>query len=52
VYATFPVSPPLPTAGVPANVAAATLTATYNDLQAVKDLFAANKGEVSETRGC
>jgi glutamate-1-semialdehyde 2,1-aminomutase len=33
-------------AGVPASTAAATLTATYNDLAAVKALFAANKGEV------
>jgi glutamate-1-semialdehyde aminotransferase len=33
--------------GVPANVAAATLTATYNDLEAVKELFAANKGQIA-----
>lgn len=33
--------------GVPANVAAATLTATYNDLKSVRELFAANKGEIA-----
>jgi glutamate-1-semialdehyde 2,1-aminomutase len=33
--------------GVPASTAAATLTATYNDLESVKALFAANKGEVA-----
>lgn len=32
-------------AGVPASTAAATLTATYNDLASVKALFEANKGE-------
>lgn len=31
--------------GVPASTAAATLTATYNDLESVKALFEANKGE-------
>jgi glutamate-1-semialdehyde aminotransferase len=34
-------------AGVPASTAAATLTATYNDLESVKALFAANKGEIA-----
>ncbi len=34
-------------AGVPANVAAATLTATYNNLEEVKALFAANKGQIA-----
>ncbi|GFR42469.1 hypothetical protein Agub_g3377 [Astrephomene gubernaculifera] len=33
--------------GVPKSTAAATLTATYNDLESVKELFAANKGEVA-----
>jgi glutamate-1-semialdehyde 2,1-aminomutase len=33
--------------GVPASTAAATLTATYNDLASVKALFEANKGEVA-----
>jgi len=33
--------------GVPANVAAATLTATYNDLASVKSLFEANKGQIA-----
>jgi len=33
--------------GVPANVAAATLTAKYNDLESVKALFAANKGQIA-----
>jgi glutamate-1-semialdehyde 2,1-aminomutase len=32
--------------GVPASTAAATLTATYNDLASVKALFEANKGQV------
>jgi glutamate-1-semialdehyde 2,1-aminomutase len=32
---------------VPASTAAATLTATYNDLESVKALFAANKGEIA-----
>ena len=32
---------------MPKSTAAATLTATYNDLQSVKDLFAANKGEIA-----
>eukprot|EP00887_Chlorella_sp_A99_P005132 scaffold25.g5132.t1 len=33
--------------GVPATTAAATLTATYNDLEGVKKVFAANKGEIA-----
>lgn len=33
--------------GVPASTAAATLTATYNDLEAVKALFAANKDQIA-----
>ncbi len=33
--------------GVPATTAAATLTATYNDLDAVKALFEANKGQIA-----
>lgn len=33
-------------AGVPASTAAATLTATYGNLDEVKALFAANKGQV------
>lgn len=33
--------------GVPASVAAATLTATYNDLKSVRELFAANKGQIA-----
>jgi glutamate-1-semialdehyde 2,1-aminomutase len=33
--------------GVPASVAEHTLTATYNDLQSVRDLLAANRGEIS-----
>eukprot|EP00882_Tetradesmus_deserticola_P009189 GHRQ01009692.1.p1 GENE.GHRQ01009692.1~~GHRQ01009692.1.p1 ORF type:complete len:444 (+),score=198.33 GHRQ01009692.1:77-1333(+) len=33
--------------GVPASTAAATLNATYNDLASVKELFAANKGEIA-----
>jgi glutamate-1-semialdehyde aminotransferase len=41
-----PARPPR-AAGVPKSTAAATLTATYNDLQSVKDLFAANKGEIA-----
>lgn len=32
---------------MPPSTAAATLTATYNDLESVKALFAANKGEVA-----
>lgn len=32
--------------GVPASVAAATLTASYNNLEEVRALFAANKGQV------
>jgi glutamate-1-semialdehyde 2,1-aminomutase len=32
---------------VPASTAAATLTATYNDIESVKALFAANKGEIA-----
>ena len=32
---------------MPANVAAATLTATYNDLNSVRELFAANKGQIA-----
>lgn len=34
-------------AGVPASTAAATLTATYNDIESVKALFEANKGEIA-----
>jgi glutamate-1-semialdehyde aminotransferase len=30
-------------------VAAATLTATYNDLEGVKKLFEANKGQIAGT---
>ena len=37
----------LASSGVPANVAAATLTATYNDLNSVRELFAANKGQIA-----
>lgn len=33
--------------GVPASTAAATLNATYNDLESVRALFAANKGEIA-----
>ncbi|KXZ48679.1 hypothetical protein GPECTOR_26g582 [Gonium pectorale] len=33
--------------GVPKSTAAATLTATYNNLDSVRELFAANKGEVA-----
>lgn len=33
--------------GVPATTAAATLTAKYNDLESVKALFEANKGEIA-----
>ncbi|WIA14982.1 hypothetical protein OEZ85_001690 [Tetradesmus obliquus] len=33
--------------GVPASTAAATLNATYNDIESVKALFAANKGEIA-----
>jgi len=33
--------------GVPADFAKYTLTATYNNLQEVKDLFAANRGEIA-----
>ncbi|KAL6764306.1 glutamate-1-semialdehyde 2,1-aminomutase, chloroplastic [Haematococcus lacustris] len=33
--------------GVPATTAAATLTATYNDLDAVKAIFAANPGQIA-----
>lgn len=33
--------------GVPQSTAAATLTATYNDINAVKELFAANKGQIA-----
>ena len=33
--------------GVPQSTAAATLTATYNDIEAVKALFAANKGQIA-----
>lgn len=33
--------------GVPATTAAATLTAKYNDLESVKSLFEANKGQIS-----
>lgn len=33
--------------GVPASTAAATLNATYNDLESVKALFAANKGQIA-----
>ncbi|GLC42716.1 hypothetical protein PLESTB_001130800 [Pleodorina starrii] len=33
--------------GVPKSTAAATLTATYNNLESVKELFAANKGEIA-----
>lgn len=33
--------------GVPKSTAAATLTATYNNIESVKELFAANKGEIS-----
>lgn len=33
--------------GVPKSTAASTLTATYNNLEEVKALFAANKGEIS-----
>lgn len=36
-----------PLAGVPANVASATLTAPYNDIEAVKKIFAENKGEIA-----
>lgn len=32
--------------GVPASTAAATLNATYNDLESVREVFAANKGQV------
>jgi hypothetical protein len=32
---------------VPASTAAATLTATYNDLESVKALFEANKGQIA-----
>lgn len=35
--------------GVPSSVAAATLTATYNDLEGVKKLFEANKGQIAGT---
>lgn len=34
-------------AGVPKSTAAATLTATYNNLDSVRELFAANKGEIA-----
>lgn len=33
--------------GVPADFAKYTLTATFNDLESVRELFAANKGEIS-----
>ncbi|KAG2483191.1 hypothetical protein HYH03_017926 [Edaphochlamys debaryana] len=33
--------------GVPKSTAASTLTATYNNLDSVKELFAANKGEIA-----
>lgn len=33
--------------GVPATTAAATLTAQYNDIESVKALFEANKGEIA-----
>ncbi|GLI59336.1 hypothetical protein VaNZ11_001195 [Volvox africanus] len=33
--------------GVPKSTAAATLTATYNNLESVMELFAANKGEIA-----
>lgn len=33
--------------GVPASTAAATLTATYNDLESVRKIFEANKGEIA-----
>ncbi|GLQ71588.1 glutamate-1-semialdehyde 2,1-aminomutase [Vibrio penaeicida] len=33
--------------GVPADFAKYTLTATFNDLESVKELFAANKGEIA-----
>ena len=33
--------------GVPASTAAATLNATYNDIESVKALFEANKGEIA-----
>lgn len=33
--------------GVPASTAASTLTAKYNDIESVKALFAANKGEIA-----
>ncbi len=33
--------------GVPADFAKHTLTATFNDLESVKELFAANKGEIA-----
>ncbi|PNW84771.1 hypothetical protein CHLRE_03g158000v5 [Chlamydomonas reinhardtii] len=33
--------------GVPKSTAAATLTATYNNLDSVRELFAANKGEIA-----
>lgn len=35
--------------GVPASTAAATLNAQYNNIDSVRELFAANKGEVSPT---
>ena len=34
-------------AGVPAETAAATLTCRYNDIEAVKEIFAAHKGEIA-----
>ncbi len=33
--------------GVPASTAASTLNATYNDLDSVRELFKANKGEIA-----
>ncbi|KIZ04471.1 glutamate-1-semialdehyde2,1-aminomutase [Monoraphidium neglectum] len=33
--------------GVPASTAAATLNATYNDLESVREVFAANKGQIA-----
>ncbi len=33
--------------GVPTSVAAATLTANYNDLDSVREMFAANKGQIA-----
>lgn len=38
---------PAAASGVPASTAAATLTATYNDLESVQALFEANQGEIA-----